>query len=145
MQSRKQNPTPSSVSTESRTQERPERTPMGRRDVLTVNHKLPGYVQRWINDVDNRLMQAYDAGWTHVKGLDGKYEIGEKTVNSSSGTTSVVSKPVGKGVTAYLMAIPEKLFNEDQAAKQKEVDEREAQWRRTSDGQYGSVDITRNK
>lgn len=131
-------------STESRAVGRPKkRIPVsGHRDVLTVEGKQEGYVYRWVNDVDSRITRFQAAGYELV---EADVQVGARTVDNPGKFGSVVSKNVGRGVTAYLMRIPEEFYKEDQAAKLKEVDEKEADMKRTlnsgRDGTYGSVKI----
>jgi hypothetical protein len=62
-------------------------------------------------------------------------------------TDSRMKKSVGKGVVAYLMAIPLEFYEEDQRAKQREIDEMEKAIKRPGKGviskevDYGSVSI----
>jgi hypothetical protein len=92
--------------------------------------------------VDNRLSKFKAAGYEFV---EHNVEVGTRDVDSSNGTSSVVNKDVGKGVTAYLMRIDEEFYEEDQAAKQKTISDKEASMKRTlnsgDNGTYGSVKI----
>ena len=101
---------------------RPERIPVtASRAPLTVqgfDHQ--NFSGRWVNDVDDRIARFLDAGYEFIT-KDG-VTVGEPTVDSSSGLDSRVSKPVGRGVRAYLMRLPRNLYNEDQMAKQREID-----------------------
>lgn len=131
-------------SNESRAVGRPKkRIPVsGHRDVLTVQGKQEGFVYRWVNDVDSRIARFKAAGYELV---EDDVEVGTPTVDNPGKYGSVVSKDVGRGTTAYLMRIPEEFYSEDQAAKMRQVDESEADMKRTlnsgHDGTYGSVKI----
>ena len=97
---------------------RPKRTPLGQRNVMTFKQR-PGYVRRLFNDVNSRLADAEDAGYTFV--MDHSADTSHEGVirNTKEGA---VSKRVGGGITGYLMEIPEEFYVEDQAAKQRRVD-----------------------
>lgn len=119
---------------------KPTRIPMGRRNVLKVHglEEDENYHYRFFNDVGDRLLQCLDAGYEFVpkEGM----QVGDKTVDSARGTESVVKKGVGNGVVAYLMRIPREFWEEDQAAKQRLVDQSEEGIRKPKvDGAYGSV------
>ena len=117
---------------------RPKRTPLGTRNVLIAGERK-GFVRRWINDVDDRLQRAKDAGYTAVLG-HGK--TSDPRAGDGSQVGSVTSKSVGGGVRAVLMEIPEKFYREDQAAKQRQVDASEEGLSRQHSvrgNQYGGV------
>lgn len=98
----------------SRVRNRPQRTPIGRRNVLTAEQR-PGYVRRWVNDEDGRIAMFQEAGYEPVKTPT---EVGDPMAGNASQLGSVVRKPVGGGKTAVLMEIPEEFYLEDQAAKE---------------------------
>ena len=123
-----------------KTTAKPKRTPVsGNRDILTVDQKK-GYVYRWVNDLENRIQKHVDAGYVFVKS-DGDFLAGEKSVNNAKATTSgVISKNVGKGMTAYLMAQKEEWFEEDQRAKMERIDRAEKKMTKASGkDEYGEV------
>lgn len=97
-------------------QQRVKRTPVsGYRNVLTYSAKDPGYVYRWVNDLDTRIQIFQDAGYEFVP--TGEGQVGDKRVGTASDVGSWVSKPVGSGITAYLMKIKQEWFEEDQQKK----------------------------
>jgi hypothetical protein len=81
-----------------------------------------GMVPRIINDVDDRINAAMEAGYSFVMS-NGK--LGDERCADPSKIGSFVTKSVGGGRVGYLMAIPEAYYKADQAAKQKEVDDSE--------------------
>lgn len=90
---------------------RRERTPLGAPRPKMGAKPIPGHQQRWVNDDGTRLMDAQNAGYEYVTD-----ERGRK-----------ISRPVGSGengkpMTAHLMKIPDEFYEEDQAAKQAELD-----------------------
>jgi len=89
---------------------------------LTINGaKIPGFTLRWINDQDNRILEAQEGGYQHVK-KDEVPNIGDKNVVDMGDLGSVVSRvvgtlPGGGPMRAYLMKIEEDLYKEDQQLK----------------------------
>lgn len=124
---------------------RPKRTPLGTRNVLTAEPR-EGYVRRYFNDVEDRIAKAKAAGYTPVMGLA---DTSDERAGTDSQMGSVVAKSVGGGVRAVLMEIPEEFYREDQEAKQREVDATESGLRpQALNGSqygrnYGGVKITR--
>jgi hypothetical protein len=116
----------------------------GNRDILTVEGKDINYVYRWVNDVDGRVQKFIAAFYDNVYMKDG-VEVGAQDVKQGSNVGSVVSKDVGKGITAYLMRIRKEYYEEDQAAKQRDkVDRSEEIIFENVDrlsGKYGKIDI----
>ncbi len=121
----------------------------GNRDVLTVTDKEPGYVYRTftVNDhggryTPERLEYYKSMGWEHVSH---DTDIGDDGVDVASNIGSVKGKRVGGGDTLYVMRIEEELYNEAQAAKQREITEKERSMQQQlnsgNDGQYGKVEI----
>lgn len=128
---------------------RPKRTPLGLRNVLTAETR-DGYVRRWFNDTDDRIERAKEAGYTEV--IKSSAKVGDEMAGADSQMGSLVSKSVGGGMRAVLMEIPEEFYREDQEAKQERVDAREAGLRPRSDvkgkqygGFYGDSKIKRGK
>ena len=124
-------------------QKKPNRVPMGRRQVLNVSglKDQDSFHYHWFNDVDQRIQNAIEAGYVFVdkQGL----QVGDATIESARGTESVLKKGVGGGKTAYLMRIPKEFYDEDQALKLKGVNEIEQEIRggAKGDGRYGKVDF----
>lgn len=132
-----------SLREEAKAKLKPERVPLGRRNILTVKglKDTDEYHYHFFNDVGDRLYNCQEAGYEFVEktGL----AVGDKTVEYARGTDSIVSKGVGRGVRAYLMRIPMELYQQDQKAKQLEIDAVEEQIRSSSKdkGRYGSVSV----
>ena len=126
--------------------ERPKRVPLTdqARDILTVVGKNDDFVYRWVNDVDGRIDRYKLAGYEIV--TDTELEIGQRTVDTASTVGTPVSKKVGPGITAYLMRILREYYEEDQAAKQDEITQREkAMLNEARQERYGDVKLERNK
>lgn len=122
---------------------RPKRVPLsGPRDLLTIEGAEAGFVYRWINDLDNRIGRALQAGYEFVEDVT---KVGEKTVDFDprQNNETCTSKGVGKGVTAYLMRIPKEWYDQDQAEKQAAINAGEEdmyrQLNQSGDGRYGKV------
>lgn len=123
--------------------DRKERVPLGAiRAKMTVDEatkeKNKGKKLRWVNDTaDGRIQHAEAGGYDFVTG-DGTERIGEgQDGNSDLGSRVsriVGTKEDGTPLRAYLMAVDEEFYKEDQLAKQKEVDEIDAQIRSGSVG-----------
>jgi len=127
-----------------KTQER-IRTPIGaKRDITAVHDTLEGYIDRWVNDEPGRIEKFKAAGYDLVESA----EVGSSHVEGSHADAGVVSRDMGKGMTAYLMRQKEDFFKEDQAEKQRYVDSTEESMRKkktnpneSTDGTYGEIKI----
>ena len=127
-----------------RTPERKSRVPVsGNRDILTISNQEAGYVYRWVNDSPGRIEMFKQGGWELVTH---NTEVGDRTADTSRGTDSLVTKAVGNDITAYAMRIKKEWYDEDQAAKQAEVDRSEESMKRKlnsrEDAGYGNVTIS---
>lgn len=71
--------------------------------------KAEGMVARWFNDNDNRIQRAQDSDWEFVT-YDG-VKVGSKEEGEQDRR---IKKSVGRGMTAYLMAIPKEFYEENQ-------------------------------
>jgi len=83
------------------------------------------YSYRWVNDIDERIGVFLQGGYEFVE--DKSVKTGESTVDTNSTRTldSRKRKTVGRGVFAYIMRLPIALYNEDQKAKQREIEQTE--------------------
>ena len=108
-------PTPAQVS-------RPRRTPIGRRNRLSVENRDPSYHYRIVNDVDGRVQDLLDQDYEIV--LDAK--VGDKRVDEISSLGSAKQISVGNGIKAVVMKKRKDWFQDDQDLKQKEIDDLEA-------------------
>lgn len=119
---------------------RTRRTPLGSPQAKLGGKEFisPGCVGRWINDRAGRLVQAKQAGYTHVEEKDGTRGRG-KSIKRIVGT-----HPNGEPMHAYLMEIKKEFYDEDQAAKLQPVDEIEAAIRSgVPRGEVGNSDAQR--
>lgn len=114
----------------------------GDRDILTVIGRDPKFVYRLVNDIDNRIQRFQDAGYDFVTH---EVQIGDAGVQSSDNKGGVVTVNVRGGIVAYLMRIKREWYEEDQAAKQADLDASQEELYRelnsTDNGRYGNVSI----
>jgi hypothetical protein len=107
---------------------RPERKPLHIRRVLDAKTR-PGFVRRWVNEEIGAVEAYEDAGYTCVleEGADTSDKGAQDSSNKGGSVTRrVINKdPNASTKTAVLMEIPEEFYREDQAAKQREIDELE--------------------
>ena len=125
--------------------ERPKRVPInGLRDILKVVGQEEGWHYCWVNEDRVPRFQAalYDFV-THP------CIIGDRKVDECTTPGSGHTKPVGNGVTAYLMRCPQEDFEAEEAQHMSEVKAREDAMKRAlntpTDGRYGKVEIEQNK
>jgi hypothetical protein len=97
------------------------RTSLGNRDVLSFKDLETGFHYRVVNDKDGRVQRAQEMGYEVVKS-DG--QLGDLSITNPQSLGSIVSKPVGEGVTGILMRIPDTEFAEIQAIKHKEHEDK---------------------
>jgi len=116
----------------------------GKRDTLSVKDTPEGYVDRIVNDTPGRIDKFKQAGYELVESA----QLGTSHVDGNQSESGVVSKDVGKGVTAYVMRQRKEFYTEDQAEKQQNILEAENDMRRSkvnpnesTDGTYGEVKI----
>ena len=121
------------------------RHPIGaKRDVLTVQNPDKDYIYRIVNDNPGRINRFKEAGYELVENA----VLGSSHADGSQANAGVVSKDVGKGVTAYVMRQRKDWYDQDQAAKQQRINEAEDGMRKkkvnpneSTDGTYGEVKI----
>ena len=122
---------------------RPKRKPLsGPSSHLSVDNPVKGLHYRWVNDVGDRVQRLKEAGYEVVTDK-GKFAVGGDDMPETVG--NVISRRVGAGVTAYLMATPEDWYEEDKRAREAVIDEQEATMKASlnsgEDGRYGKVEI----
>lgn len=122
---------------------RKRRTPLGRKQLLNAVGKDPAFEYRFVNDDEGKIARFKEAGWELE--LKESVSVGDKRVENASATGSAVEISVGQGKKAFLMKIPKEWYLEDQAEKQRQVDESEASTKRQAlDGNYGKLEISRS-
>jgi hypothetical protein len=99
---------------------RENRKPFGSQTQKLAFKKREGYHHHWFNETPGRIASAKNAGYNHV--LD---ETTGKPIQMVVGVTQQ-----GGPLNAFLMEIPQEWFDDDMAAQQQAVDEREDTIRR---------------
>lgn len=114
----------------------------GTRAVLSVSGKEPGYEYRVVNDVGDRVATMIERGYEVV--TDPNVKVGDRRVANPSQEGSPVMASVGQGIKGYVMRIKKEWYDEDQASKQKQVDEMERSIRQDAakEGLYGDIKIS---
>lgn len=107
-----------------------KRTPLG---ALRTKMSVSGYdlkpneKDRWVNDwPPGRLQAAQEGGYRFIEDPDAT--VGEDSMRGRDGLGSKISRPVGlngdgQPMKSYYMVIDRDLYDEDQAEKQRHVDE----------------------
>lgn len=112
----------------------------GRRNKLTIAGKEPGFEYRIVNDDDDRVMDLQERGYEIVTH---EAKVGDKRVGIPKKEGTPVQISVGGGKKAYLMRQKKEWYDEDQAAKQVEVDELENALKGNSSSDYGKLEINK--
>lgn len=123
--------------------ERTRRTSInGTRNVLRVEGKEPGFEYRIVNDDGDRISQFQEMGYELV--ADKTVKVGARRVANPTAEGSPIQVSVGGGQKAYLMRIRDDWYKEDQAAKQKQVDETVASMKKDAadTADYGKLQIS---
>ena len=123
--------------------ERTRRTSInGTRNILKVEGKEPGYEYRIVNDDGDRISQFQEMGYELV--ADKTVKVGARRVANPTAEGSPIQVSVGGGQKAYLMRIKDDLYKEDQAAKQKQVDETVASMKKDAadNADFGKLQIS---
>lgn len=128
---------------------RPNRKPLdGPNDILTVHNVPRGLTPRWVNDEGDRIYRFQEAGYEFLtsKGV----MVGDRNVDQveeADKNGSVVFKRVGmrdgQPLYAYLMAIEEEFYEEDQKRKYNKIDKVERDLKIPQKGMYGDIQISR--
>lgn len=123
---------------------RVRRQGLGRRQVLTVSGKEPGFVYRVVNDEGDRVASLQEIGYEVVTSKEG-VKVGDNRIGNASSEGTAVQMSVGGGKKGILMRIPEEFYTEDQADKQNHVNQIEqATKEKALDGTYGELRIGRS-
>lgn len=125
---------------------RPKRTPINKRDILTLKGKEPGYVYRIVNDTGDRIEALKEQGYEMVQASD--VRVGDKRINAATPEGSFAQVSVGGGQKAFVMRQKQEWYDEDQDAKQAEVNKLEQSMRQQALAQNelrnGKLDLTRD-
>lgn len=99
---------------------RETRIPFGNFEQKLAYPNREGYRRYWFNDEPGRIQKALEAGYEHVFDPIQKQNVSRVVGRNESGGS----------LTAFLMEIPQEWFEEDMAAYQKIIDEKEAGYKR---------------
>jgi len=115
------------------------------KNILTVSNRDPDYKYRWVLNDPDRVAKFKEAWYEVVERTD-DLRVGDRKVDTSAGTSSIVETRAGMGRKYVLMRLPKELWEEDQRAKQKQVDDSEAEMQREAkQGRYGDgINIDRS-
>jgi hypothetical protein len=115
------------------------------RNRLTTTGTDPNFHYCWVSDIDNRLVQYQESGYTFV---DHAVTVGDDLLHADQEgriKRRVGKKADGSPEMGYLMRIKREWYEEDMAAYAETVNATEAEIYRElndgSDGRYGKVDI----
>lgn len=121
---------------------RPSRSSLSQRNRLSIKDQDPNYHYRIVNanlDSDpDRVERLQEIGYEIVPAKKAG-KIGDSQVDNPSALGAAGLISVGKGTKGVVMRIPKEYFNDDQAAKQAEIDEVEQAQKNRAD--YGSMHI----
>jgi hypothetical protein len=121
---------------------RPTRVPVsGQRDIIAVSGKEPGFEYRIVKDKPGRIDKFLNAGYEIVTH---EVQVGQGSSSRDVSEGSPVKVNLGLGDTGYLMRQREEFYQEDQAAKEQDIRDREQEMLDTSRREnYGKVEIRR--
>lgn len=114
----------------------------GPRNVLKASKNLPGHVLRVVNDVGDRVEAFKEMGYEVVDDPD--IRIGDRRAGKAGSVGTAVTVNVGQGTKAVLMKQRLDYYEEDQKAKQEQVNSDEDamyQRARQKESDYGSLKI----
>ena len=116
----------------------------GRRDVLSIKNKEPGFVYRIFNaNGPKDLARIEDMKEIGYELVDHPIEVGDRTANTAS-TLGTAEVHTGSGTKGLVMRIPKEYYDEDQSLKQRAILDTERATRDKSghrDVDFGSVEI----
>lgn len=122
---------------------RVRRSPLARKNVLTVSGKEDGFQYRIVNDTEDRVAGLIEQGYEVVS--SNKVEVGDKRVSKASPEGSVMRMSVGGGQKGLVMKIREDWYKEDQNTKQAYVAETERSAKKeATNGTYGKFEVSRD-
>lgn len=128
----------------SRSSERPRRTSVGQRNRLNLRDRDPNYQYRLVNanlEADpDRVQSMIDLGYEIVPGSKAG-SAGDAKVDTPSAIGSAGLISVGQGTKGVWMRIRKDWFQEDQAAKQAEIDATEQRTQKQG-ADYGKVEVS---
>lgn len=124
--------------------ERVSRKPLTQRGPqIIAGNKNPDFEYRFVNDTGSRIAVFQQAGWELV--TDDDLVVGDNRVSDASDLGSGKRVISNDGTVQYLMRIKKEWYQEDQAAKQAQVNETESAMKQDAQqGMYGSLKLNRD-
>ena len=114
------------------------------RNILSVQYQDPNYKYRWVINDPDRVAKFRD-GWWEPDDDERNLKVGDRKVDTSAGTSSIVETKAGMGRKYILMKLPKELWEADQKAKHDEIDRVEAEMlREAKNDRYGNVVVDRS-
>jgi len=118
------------------------RTPVGTaKNILRISGGDPDFMYRVVNDTGDRIEQLKERGYEIVQ--DTKVTVGTRRINNPTKEGTPVQVSVGGGMKGFVMRIRKDWYDEDQAEKQRLVDEQERATieKAKKDSDYGKVTV----
>lgn len=114
------------------------------RNILTVNNRDPAFYYRHVLNRPDRIAKFKEAWYEPVE-ADADTRVGDRKIDTTAGTSSLVETRAGAGEKYILMRLPIELWKEDQDRKHKKIDETEADMmRQAKNERYGRLEIDRS-
>ncbi len=129
---------------ESRSSERPRRSPLAQRNRLSIRDRDPNYHYRLVNvnlENDPDRVEALEEQGYEIVPSKKAGPTGDSKVDNPSPVGSAGLISVGQGTKAVWMRIRKDWFTEDQAVKQEEINATEQRSKKQG-ADYGSVEIS---
>lgn len=125
-------------------EKRVQRRPLFQRGPQSITgDKDPNYVYRFVNDTGSRIHNFQQAGYEFV--TDEQLTVGDSRIQDASEQGSGKKVISNDGTTSYLMRIKKEWYEEDQAAKAKQVNEQEAAMKQEASQAFtGSIKLSRD-
>lgn len=106
-----------------------------------AGEKDANFNYRFVNDTGSRISNFQAAGYEFVQ--DSDLVVGDSRVFDPTDLGSVKSVTSNDGTKSYLMRIKKEWYEEDQKAKQAQVNETErAMNKEATQGMYGSIKVS---
>jgi hypothetical protein len=124
---------------------RPSRVPRHEQsDKINVVYQDPNYAYRWVNQRPGRIESFLLAGWEMAPG---DTVLGDTSVEDQiTRTSGAIERHMGQGTKANLMRIRREFYNEDQEAKQRQLDiSEQAMNREAMQGRYGTFKVEKSR
>jgi hypothetical protein len=124
--------------------ERVQRKPLFQRGPQSIaGTKDPQFAYRFVNDTGSRITNFQQAGWEIV--ADEDLTVGDSRVKDAGDIGSGKRVVSDDGTVQYLMRIKKEWYDEDQKAKQEQVNETERAMKQDAQqDRYGQLKLSRD-